>query len=70
MARNPYELRMDCLQMAENRLQQRFTESQRRWEYLDDKGIEQDVSDYPVYPTDDEIDALAERLIKSMSGER
>ena len=70
MARNPYELRIECLQMAESRLQNRFTEAQRRYEYLDEKGIEQCPSDYPKFPSDDEIDALADRLIKSMSGER
>ena len=70
MTRNPHELRMDCLQMAENRLQNRFSEEQRRYEYLDQKGVEQNPSDYPHFPTDDEIDALADRLIQSMSGER
>ena len=70
MARNPYELRMECLTMAENRLNSRFNESQRRYEYLADMGIEQNPHDYPVYPTDDEIEALADRLIKSMSGEK
>jgi hypothetical protein len=70
MARNPYELRMECLQLAEARLQQRFEETKLRYEFLDEKGIAQDPNDYPLYPTDDEIDALADRLIKSMSGER
>ena len=56
--------------MAENRLQNRFTEAQRRYEYLADMGIEQDPHNYPLYPTDDEIEALADRLIKSMSGEK
>ena len=70
MARYPYELRMECLQLAEARLQQRFEETKLRYEFLDEKGIAQDPNDYPLYPTDDEIDALADRLIKSMSGER
>ena len=70
MARNPYELRMECLSLAENRLQQRFEESKQRYQFLDEKGITQDPTDYPLYPTDDEIDALADRLIISMSGER
>jgi hypothetical protein len=69
MARNPYELRMECIQIAENRLRDRFNEAQRRYEYLDDKGIIQNAHEYPVFPTDEEIDALAEKLIKSMSGE-
>lgn len=56
--------------MAENRLQTRFSEAQARYQYLDEKGVEQCPSEYPIYPTDDEIDALADRLIKSMSGER
>ena len=42
MARNPYELRMECLQMAEARLQQRFDETKQRYEFLDEKGIIQD----------------------------
>ena len=69
MARNPYELRMECLTMAENRLQNRFSEAQRRYEYLADAGVEQDPEDYPVFPTDDEIDALADKLVAKMSGE-
>ena len=69
MARNPYELRMECLTMAENRLQNRFSEAQRRYEYLSDMGIELDPEDYPVFPTDEEIDALADKLVAKMSGE-
>ena len=70
MARNPYELRMECLQMAETRLANRYYETKSRYTDLLEIGIEQDPDDYPVYPTDDEIDALADRLIKSMSGDR
>jgi len=70
MARNPYELRMDCIRIAEDRLRERYTEAKNRFEYLDEKGIDQDISNYPIYPTDDEIEDLAARLIKSMSGER
>ena len=69
MARNPYELRMDCLQMAESRLQTRYNEAQRRYEYLDEKGILQDPNDYPIYPTDQEIEELADKLVSKMSGE-
>ena len=54
--------------MAEARLQQRFDETKQRYEFLDEKGIIQDPNDYPTYPTDDEIDELADKLIKSMSG--
>ena len=60
MARNPYELRMECLQMAENRLQSRYFENRQRYEYLTDMGIEQDPYTYPVYPTDDEIEVILE----------
>ena len=70
MTRNPYELRMECLQMAESRLHQRYDEKKQRYEFLDEKGIIQDRNDYPTYPTDNEIDELADRLIKSMSGVR
>ena len=69
MARNPYELRMECLTMAENRLQNRFSEAQRRYEYLSDMGIEQDPEGYPVFPTDEEIETLAAKLLAKMSGE-
>ena len=55
--------------MAENRLQNRFSEAQRRYEYLSDMGIEQDPEDYPVFPTDEEIETLAAKLLAKMSGE-
>lgn len=55
--------------MAENRLQNRFSEAQRRYEYLADAGVEQDPEDYPVFPTDEQIDALADKLVAKMSGE-
>ena len=45
------------------------SEAQRRYEYLSDMGIEQDPEDYPVFPTDEEIDALADKLVAKMSGE-
>ena len=70
MTRNPYELRMECIQIAENRLRDRYHEAKSKFEYLDDKGIDQDISNYPMFPTDDEIEDLADRLIRSMSGER
>ena len=70
MARNPYELRMECIQIAENRLRERFQEAKEKFEYLDEKGIDQDISYYPMYSSDDEIEELGDRLIKSMSGER
>ena len=56
--------------MAESRLQQRFDETKQRYEFLDEKGISQDPNDYPEYPSDEEIDALADKLITSMSGGR
>ena len=70
MARNPYELRMVCIRIAEDRLRERYQEAKSKFEYLDEKGIDQDILNYPMYPTDDEIEDLADRLIKSMSGER
>ena len=68
MARNPYELRMDCIRIAEDRLRERYQEAKSKFEYLDEKGIDQDILNYPMYPTDDEIEDLADRLLKSMSG--
>ena len=70
MARNPYELRMECIQIAENRLRERFQEAKQKFEYSDKLGYDIDMSNYPNYPTDDEIENLADRLIRSMSGER
>jgi len=70
MARNPYELRMECIQIAENRLRERFQEQKAKFEYSDRLGYDIDMSNYPNYPTDDEIENLADRLIRSMSGER
>ena len=70
MARNPYELRMECIQIAENRLRERFQEAKQKFEYSDKLGFDIDMSNYPNYPTDDEIENLADRLIRSMSGER
>jgi len=70
MARNPYELRFECLQLAENRLQSRYYETRQRYEYLDEKGVNQDPNDYPLYPTDDQIESLADRIVKTMEGER
>ena len=70
MARNPYELRMECIQIAENRLRERFQEAKTKFEYSDKLGLDIDMSNYPNYPTDDEIENLADRLIRSMSGER
>jgi|TARA_R100000353_G_scaffold58377_1_gene46088 hypothetical protein len=70
MARNPYELRMECIQIAENRLRERFQEEKTKFEYADKLGFDIDMSNYPNYPTDDEIENLADRLIRSMSGER
>ena len=55
--------------MAENRLQNRFSEAQRRYEYLSDMGIEQDPQDYPIFPTDEEISSLADKLMSRMAGE-
>ena len=70
MARNPYELRMECIQIAENRLRERFQEAKQKFEYSDKLGFDIDMSNYPNYPTDDEIENLADRLIRSMAGER
>jgi hypothetical protein len=55
--------------MAESRLQTRYNEAQRRYEYLDEKGIQQDPNEYPIYPTDQEIEELADKLVSKMSGE-
>ena len=71
MARNPYELRMECIQIAENRLRERYQEQKAKFEFLDEKGYDVDaLADYPEYPTDSQIENLTDRLIKSMSGDK
>ena len=67
MARNPYELRMECIQIAENRLRERYQEAKLKFEYLDDKGIDQDISNYPMFPTDDEIEDFKINSIKNVN---
>ncbi len=67
MARNPYEIRLELLQLAENRLLNRYHEEKERYQYLDEKG--DDPGDYPLFPSDEDIDKLAKKLIATMSGE-
>tara|TARA_B100000287_G_scaffold376780_1_gene378141 strand:+ start:676 stop:879 length:204 start_codon:yes stop_codon:yes gene_type:complete len=67
MARNPYEIRLELLQLAENRLLNRYQEEKERYQYLDEKG--DDPGQYPEFPSDADIDQLAKRLIATMSGE-
>lgn len=60
MARNPYELRWELLQQAENRLINRYQAEENRYNILSDNG--EDPGEYPKYPTDDDIHALAEEM--------
>tara|TARA_B100001109_G_C18563355_1_gene335296 strand:- start:207 stop:446 length:240 start_codon:yes stop_codon:yes gene_type:complete len=74
MAKNGYEIRLELLQLAESRLRDRYYEAKERFQYLDEKGetalLSTSLNDqYPVYPTDAEIDALAQHLIATMSGQ-
>ena len=49
---------MECIQIAENRLRERFQEAKTKFEYADKLGFDIDMSNYPNYPTDDEIENL------------
>tara|TARA_B100001113_G_scaffold42260_1_gene29923 strand:- start:328 stop:567 length:240 start_codon:yes stop_codon:yes gene_type:complete len=74
MAKNGYEIRLELLQLAESRLRDRYYEAKERFQYLDEKGEAALLStslyeQYPVFPTDDEIDSLAQHLIATMSGQ-
>ena len=68
MARNAYEIRLELQQLAENRLRDRFFEAKERFRYLDEQGV--DAGEYPIFPSDEEIDALTSKLIATMAGER
>ena len=57
---NPYELRWELLQAAENRLINRYTALELRYTALVDNG--KDPGEYPKYPTDEEIKELAEYM--------
>ena len=64
--RNPYELRMECFQMAECRLRDRFLEEKERFQYLDEKGMSEDLT-YPTFPTDEDIRRVANEMIRDIS---
>ena len=66
MARNPYELRMECFQMAESRLRDRFLEEKERFQYLDEKSQADDLT-YPTFPTDEDIRRVANEMIRDIS---
>ena len=72
MARNPYELRMECLSLAESRLRDRYQEEKERFQYLDEKGLiadEESITLYPEFPTDEQIDKAANDMLSKMSSD-
>ena len=64
--RNPYELRMECFQMAESRLRDRFLEEKERFQYLDEKSQADDLT-YPTFPTDEDIRRVANEMIRDLA---
>ena len=62
---NPYEMRWEFLQQAQNRLEQQLAHNVERWVQLkelnESKGIQMDIP-YPTYPTAEEIHAVAEEM--------
>tara|TARA_B100000902_G_C26620031_1_gene579322 strand:- start:118 stop:363 length:246 start_codon:yes stop_codon:yes gene_type:complete len=73
---NPYELRLELLNSAENRLIQRFEADRSRYdaailryETLKEHGEEVPYPDidYPKFPSDDEITELAYEMKKFVS---
>ena len=66
MAANPYELRWELLQRAEDRLIQRYNALENRFNILNDRG--EDLGEFPEYPTDSDILALAKQMNTFISG--
>jgi len=66
MAANPYELRWELLQRAEDRLIQRYNALENRFNILNERG--EDPGEFPVYPTDSDILALAKQMNSFISG--
>ena len=60
MPSNPYEMRWETYTRAEDLLTNRFDSLQSKYNDLVEKG--QQPGDYPEFPTDDEIFALAQRM--------
>ena len=67
MARNPYELRWELYQQAENRLVDRYRAQETRYQTLIEKG--EDPGEYPEYPSDEAIHSLAKSMNAFISGE-
>lgn len=63
---NPYELRWDLFQNAENRLVSRYQAAESRWDRLTEQGA--DAGEYPTYPTEEEIFELANAMKKFIEG--
>ena len=66
MAANPYELRWELLQRAEDRLIQRYNALENRFNILNERG--EDPGEYPEYPTDIDILLLAKSMNTFISG--
>lgn len=66
MASNPYEMRWELLQRAEERLINRYQAQADRYNILLEKG--EDPGDFPEYPSDVDIHLLAKSMNSFISG--
>tara|TARA_B100001939_G_C16793090_1_gene552224 strand:- start:49 stop:258 length:210 start_codon:yes stop_codon:yes gene_type:complete len=60
MAMNPYEMRWEFLQKAQERLEYQLNHNVSRWSEMKELG--QDPGPYPEYPTAQQIHAVAEEM--------
>tara|TARA_B100001094_G_C17832231_1_gene623774 strand:+ start:138 stop:347 length:210 start_codon:yes stop_codon:yes gene_type:complete len=60
MASNPYELRWEVYSRAEDLLRERYSCEVSAWNEKKEAGIEPGT--YPLFPSDDEIYAAAQRM--------
>jgi len=57
---NPYEMRWEFLQKAQERLEYQLNHNVSRWSEMKELG--QDPGPYPEYPTAQQIHAVAEEM--------
>jgi hypothetical protein len=61
MAFNPYEMRWELFQNAEERLMQRHDAQVSRWQSLQEKG--EDAGPYPDFPSEKDIQEVASTML-------
>lgn len=60
MAMNPYEMRWEFLQKAQERLEYQLSHNVSRWSEMKEAG--ENPGPYPEYPTAGQIHAVAEEM--------